>query len=87
MKCAAECAEPVCQIRVKCFVFLSPPLPDDEACVFVLLRPVCVNCVFNSQSSQETVKSLVILTQLRNFRCSTSSVESKAELKLLFASR
>lgn len=43
MKCAAECAEPVCQIRVKCFVFLSPPpLPDDEVCVFVLLRPVCV---------------------------------------------
>lgn len=54
-------------------------------CVCPLLQPMSVNCVFNAQSSQETVKLLVILTQLQNLRCSRSCVESKAELKLLLA--
>lgn len=54
-------------------------------CVCPLLQPMSVNCVFNAQSSQETVKLLVILTQLQNFRCSRSCVELKAELKLLLA--
>lgn len=56
-------------------------------CVVVCPAAARVNCVSNAQLSQETVRLLVILNQLQNFRCSRSCVELKAKLRRLFAAR